>query len=98
MNFTKVKVYSGADGEIQKIKIQRLKNEEKISDYIMKIGSKLVVNQMNKQATKNRGREVEVTGFKEDKERKGPLKAKVKYLDNNRLGSVDIEDLDLIKE
>ncbi|MGI2329669.1 hypothetical protein [Planococcus sp. YIM B11945] len=97
MNGTNLKIYANENGEIQKIKVQRFKKEEKVSDYTMKVGSKLIVNQLNKQAKKNRGREVEVTGFKRDEERKGPLKAKVKYLDNNRAGSVEIGDLDVIQ-
>lgn len=96
MNGVKSSVYTDDQGNIKKIKVQRFKKEEKVSDYTLIVGSRLIVNQLNKQAKKNRGREVEVTGFKQDEERKGPLKAKVKYLDNNRPGSVEIGDLDAV--
>lgn len=96
MNGVKTNVYVDDEGNIQKIKIQRFKKQEKVSDYTMKIGSKLVVNQLNKQAKKNRGREVEVIGFLKksyDDERK----VKVRYLDTNRPGKVEIGDLDIIR-
>ena len=95
MNFVETKVYRNEKGEVEWIKVKRSKNDEKVSDYKMKIGSKLVVNQMNKQAKKNRGREVEVLGFPErasDNDRK----IRVKYLDTNRPGMVEVGDLDTI--
>lgn len=94
MNRTTLKVYASDIGEIQKIKVQRYKKEEKVSDYILKVGSKLVINQLNQQAKKNRGREVEVTGFKTSTNQRNPILAKVKYLDTNRPGAVEIGDLD----
>ena len=95
MNFVESRIYKNDKGEVEWIKVKRFKKEEKVSDFKMKVGSRLIVNQLNKQAKKNRGREVEVIGFPErsyDNERK----VKVKYLDTNRPGRVDIGDLDII--
>lgn len=95
MNFVKTMLYKDENGSVQKIKVERFKKEEKISDYTMKVGSKLIVNQMNKQAKKNRGREVEVIGFPE-RSYDGERKVRVKYLDTNRPGMVEVGDLDTI--
>lgn len=96
MNYVETKIFKSDKGEIEWMKVKRFKKEEKVSDYTIKIGSKLVVNQLNKQAKRNRGREVEVIGFP-DRTYDGERKVRVRYLDTKRPGMVEVGDLDNIK-
>lgn len=95
MDFVESSIYKNGNGEIESIKVKRFKKEEKVSDYTMKVGSRLVVNQLNTRAKKNRGRVVEVTGFPE-RANDDDRKVKVKYLDTNRSGKVEVGDLDTL--
>lgn len=96
MDFVESSIHKNDKGEIETIKVKRFKKEEKVSDYTMKVGSCLIVNQLNTRSKKNRGRMVEVIGFPE-RTSKDERKVKVKYLDTNRPGRVEVGDLDTLK-
>lgn len=70
-----------------------MKNDEIIRSVEFKVGNQYVVNPLNKQKKKNKGRYVMLKGIESDK---GVVSAKVKYLDTNRNGKVDLDDLDNI--
>jgi hypothetical protein len=82
------------EGTIVKVSLKVWKNEEVIRKHDINIGDEYIINQVNPRAKKNRGRKVIVTKFIRDE--KYPLRAQVKYLDNNRAGRADIEDLDIL--
>lgn len=76
----------------EKIKVKKTHNGNLLSEFIIKIGDELVVKPHNKLKLKHRDRRVQVLNFTEHA-RLG-LRARVKFLDNNRFGFVEIEDLE----
>lgn len=89
---TEIKSYKGESGLIEKAKVKRFKNDEKISDYTITIGSELVVKPINKRKLKHRDRRVKVMSFNLNREY--GLRVNVKFLDNNRRGIIEVSDLD----
>ncbi|WP_313893873.1 hypothetical protein [Psychrobacillus sp.] len=92
MNGTDIKSYESDQGLIVKAKVKRYKNDEKISDYTITIGTELVVKPMNKQKIKHRDRKIKVISFNFSKDY--GQRVNVIFLDNNRRGIIEISDLD----
>jgi hypothetical protein len=86
--------YVDDEGTLVKVSLKVSKNGEVIRKHNVKIGAEYVINPVNPRTKKNRDRRVMVTKFVQDG--KYPLRAQVKYLDNNRAGRADIEDLDIL--
>ncbi|HBZ09140.1 MAG TPA: hypothetical protein DEO65_04520 [Bacillus bacterium] len=90
-----VRFYLNDESLIEKARVKRYIDQEKISEFTFKIGSELVIKPLNKQKKKNRDRRVQILGF--DKRNEKDLeRVKVKYLDTNRNGFVEIDDLDVL--
>ncbi|MFB1100506.1 hypothetical protein [Terribacillus sp. JSM ZJ617] len=89
MNFFNYKLYE--DKTVLKV----TRNGEIIRAIDFKPGNQYVVNPLNKQKKKHRGRYVTLKGIESDKHN-GILSAKVKYLDTNRSGKIILDDLDNI--
>lgn len=77
----------------EKTVLEVWKNDEIIRTIEFKVGNQYVVNPLNKQKKKHRGRYVMLKGIESDR---GVVSAKVKYLDTKRNGKVDLDDLDNI--
>lgn len=92
MRGAEIKILHDQNGIVQKVKVKRFINDEKVSDYTMTIGTELVVKPLNKQKLKHRDRRVQVLGFTENRDY--GLRVNVKFLDNNRRGIIEIDDLD----
>ncbi len=67
--------------------------ETKIKKIKTLVGCQYVVNPINKQKKKHRGRLVNLIFIETDR---GVVSAKVKYLDTNRIGKLDLRDLDKV--
>ncbi|MDR9795235.1 hypothetical protein Q4O60_01745 [Aeribacillus pallidus] len=91
MFFCEIKILKSANG-IEKIKVKKTHNGNQLSKFTIRIGDELVVKPHNKLKLKHRDRRVQVLNFTEH-DRFG-LRARVKFLDNNRYGFVGIEDLE----
>lgn len=77
---------------IEKVEVERYSKNTLVSNFSFSIGSELIIKPLNKQKIKNRDRRVKILGFIE----KNHARVRVKYLDTNRNGIVDIADLDTI--
>lgn len=91
-----IRFFKNEDDVIEKVKVKRYVREEKVSDYTFRVGSELVIKPLNKRQTKNRDRRVKVLGF-DQRDEKSSIRVKVKYLDTNRNGFVEIDVLDTFK-
>jgi hypothetical protein len=91
MFLCQIKQVKSANGS-EKIKVKKTYNGNLLSEFIINIGDELVVKPHNKLKLKHRDRHVQIVKFTEDS--RSGLRAKVKFLDNNRFGFVDIEDLE----
>jgi co-chaperonin GroES (HSP10) len=91
MFFCEIKKEKLSDGR-EILKVKKTKKGEVLSKFTIKIGDELVVKPYNKLKLKHRDRRVQILSFVQH-DRLG-LRAKVKFLDNNRLGFVEIEDLE----
>ncbi|WP_312754036.1 hypothetical protein [Rummeliibacillus suwonensis] len=85
--------FTDEDSVIQKVEVKRYSKNELVSKFSFCIGSELIVKPLNKQKLKNRDRRVRILGFIE----KNHNRVRVRYLDTNRNGIVDIDDLDAIE-
>jgi hypothetical protein len=74
------------------LKIKKTKKGEVLSQFTIKIGDELVVKPHNKLKQKHRDRRVQILNFTQHP-RLG-IRARVKFLNNNRIGFVKIEDLE----
>jgi hypothetical protein len=83
------------EGNIVKVSLKVYKKDVVIRNHDINIGDEYVISPVNPRAKKNRDRKVIVTKFVLDG--KYPLRAQVKYLDNNRAGRADLEDLDVLR-
>ncbi|WP_339820666.1 hypothetical protein MKZ15_06170 [Paenibacillus sp. FSL R7-0216] len=72
--------------------LKRLKEGQLDSEIILRIGDYYTVIPDNPLKMKHRDRTCEIVEFVFD-ELKNPIKAKVKFEDNNRIGRVDLSDL-----
>ena len=61
-------------------------------EVILEVGREYIVDPINPRAKRNRGRRCELLGFVESKDGKR-TKAKVTYLDNRRVGRVELHNL-----
>lgn len=66
------------------------------STLIVKIGETYIVKPLNPNKLKHRNRKIQIVKFNSN-ERYG-LRVNVKFLDNNRAGIVDIDDLEAVVE
>ncbi|MEK3886550.1 hypothetical protein [Bacillus sp. FSL K6-3431] len=96
MRGVRKKFYVNEENVVEKVKVERYIGQEKISEFTFRVGSTLGIQPLNKRATRNRGRSVQILGFNR-KDEKDPMRAKVKYLDTNRNGFVEIDDLDVLE-
>jgi len=86
-----IKVHSDSWGEINWVSVKR-KEEEKVSTVKLIPGKQYIVEPLNPQKKKHRGRICTITGF-EINQIGDTLKIKVQFTDNNRHGKVSVEDL-----
>jgi hypothetical protein len=68
-----------------------LKDGELLRDFKLKIGDSYVVEPINKNKLKHRGRKCTITGYEYD-DLNNAKKARVKFHDTDRYGKVDLED------
>lgn len=80
--------YYQSDGIVVKAKMKVEKNDGVIKVLTIGIGDELVVKPLNKLKLKHRDRRVKVLKFIDNGQ------VSVKFLDNNRTGKVEIDDLD----
>lgn len=97
MQGTSIKSYVDDNNVIVKAQVERYLNGENVSNYTIEIGSILVVKPLNKRKLKHRDRKVQVLSFRENERRYGGLRVNVKFLDNNRRGVIEIDDLDSLE-
>ncbi|MDP1441924.1 hypothetical protein [Priestia megaterium] len=76
----------------EKLKVKKLYNNKTLSQFTISIGDELVVKPYNKLKLKHRDRRVQILKFT-NHSRLG-FRARVKFLDNNKLGFVEIDDLE----
>ncbi|MFS1518561.1 hypothetical protein V1503_19170 [Bacillus sp. SCS-151] len=70
------------------------KDGETVREVVLFSGKEYIVNPINKNKLKHRGRKVEYKSYSSNG---GYTTAKVKFLDNDRYGKVEIDDLDNIE-
>lgn len=91
MIFTNIKRYQDSDDTV----VEVMQGNETIRKVELIVGNHYIINPLNKQKKKNRGRIVIYTGsFPRWSDNE--CMAKVKYLDTKRPGRVDISDIDNI--
>lgn len=95
MRFTELKIRHDENRVIEKVYVRRFLKDKKVSDYTITIGKELVVKPLNKQKLKHRDRRVQVLSFNENREY--GLRVNVRFLDNNRRGIIEIDDLDTLE-
>lgn len=95
MRGAKLKIFEDENGIIEKVMVKRFIKDDKVSDYTITIGKELVVKPLNKQKLKHRDRRVKVLSFNENRDY--GLRVSVKFLDNNRRGIIEIDDLDTLE-
>lgn len=72
--------------------LDKVRNGELILSTLLRAGNTYTIVPENPLKSKHRGRKCEIVMFLTD-ELKQPIKAKVKFLDNNRTGIIDLRDL-----
>jgi hypothetical protein len=80
-----------------KIEVTMMVNDDVVRKVDVKIGNEYIINPVNPRRTKHRDRKVIFKGMDKDRFDKYEPRAKVQFLDTNRIGKVDIGDLDYIK-
>jgi hypothetical protein len=88
---SKIKSKVNDNGIIERLIVESRSNEEE-RNIVVKIGKEMIVKPLNVKKLKHRDRRVIINKIT-DEGFKG-TRASVKFLDNNRLGKVDIADLD----
>lgn len=93
MILTQIKTFHDEVGNLTAAKVQRFHKDEKTADYLITIGQELIVKPLNKLKLKHRDRRVQVLSFNENRDY--GLRVNVRFLDNNRRGIIEIDDLDI---
>lgn len=91
MRIAKVKIHQDSWGEINWISVKR-EHDGVIIPVKLIVGKHYMVEPINIQKKKHRGRICKITGF-EKNDIGDPLKIKVQFQDNNRHGKVSVDDL-----
>lgn len=94
MIFHSTNIYRNEDKTIKKVVITTTKQEEILKEISIEIGKEFIVKPNNRQKLKHRDRRGIVQNFSVSE--KHGLRVGFKFLDTNRIGKVDIEDLDNI--
>lgn len=69
-----------------------VKDNKTLRNFKIKIGSQYIVEPINKNKKKHRGRRCIIQGF-DYNVRNHPSKARVKFLDSGRIGKIELDDL-----
>ncbi|MET1180561.1 hypothetical protein ABG775_21730 [Peribacillus simplex] len=84
------------EGEVRKINVTILKDTQLYRKLNLTIGDTFIVEPVKKNKKKHRGRLVQIHSFVDDF--RGKLRVRVKFIDNGRLGFVELDDLNTVKQ
>ncbi|UED78122.1 hypothetical protein [Brevibacillus sp. DP1.3A] len=91
MRISKINVHLDSWGDINWISVRREYEGKDVKVKLIR-GKEYLVEPINQQKKKHRGRICKITGF-EKNDIFDPLKIKVQFADNNRHGKVAVDDL-----